>query len=183
MHGYTAGSADPLLTRPMPDNDPTYHQGADHASPYPLSRLAPAFQAPDLAAELARAEAMLGARTGAKLRVIADQIKALQAEARKVLAEAREEQALTQADCAFQRRPGQVYHLYRRDDGSRYFSMLAPADWRGEPPHAFVGSWRLEPDWSWTPLARLGEADDTGELVTQLLTIGGLVPPPGGRRD
>lgn len=165
----------------MPNTDkPLLHQGPDHSAPYPVSRLAPAFSAPDLAEEVAHAEAMLGARTGAKLRVIADQIKALQAEARKVLAEARDEHALTHAECAFRRLPGKVYHLYRRDDGSRYFSMLSPADWRGEPPHAFIGSYRLEADYAWTALGT-GDAatasDETGELVRQLLGIGGL---PGG---
>jgi hypothetical protein len=83
------------------DSKPRPHQGADHSSPYPVSRLAPVFKGADLAAELVQAEAMLGARTGAKLRVIADQIKALQEEARRVLAQAREEQALTRAQCAF----------------------------------------------------------------------------------
>ncbi|TVQ88443.1 MAG: DUF2452 domain-containing protein [Chromatiaceae bacterium] len=168
------------------DESPLRHRGGDRSSPYPVSRLAPAFAAPDLAAEVVRAEAMLSARTGAKLRVIADQIKALQSEARKVLQEAREEQALTQAECAFQRRPGQIYHLYRRANGSRYFSLLAPADWQGEPPHPWIGSYRLEPDHSWTPAARLGQPDDTGELVRQLLEIGGfgglaVLPKPDDR--
>jgi hypothetical protein len=83
------------------DTKTRIHQGPDHSAPYPVSRLAPAFGGTDLAAEVAQAEAMLGARTGAKLRVIADQIKALQEEARRVLAQAREEQALTRAQCAF----------------------------------------------------------------------------------
>ena len=61
------------------------HRGAALSSPYPVSRLAPAFDSGELAAEVARAESMLSARTGAKLRVIADQIKLLQQEARKVL--------------------------------------------------------------------------------------------------
>jgi len=166
----------------MTDDEKTLlHQGADHSAPYPVSRLAPAFHAPDLAEEVARAEAMLGARTGAKLRVIADQIKALQAEARKVLDQAREEQSLTRAECAFKRLPGKVYHLYRRGDGSRYFSMLSPADWRGEPPHAFVGSYRLEADYSWTPAEAADAADDTGDLVRQLLRIGDLPPGPAER--
>ena len=159
------------------DNKGLRHRGGEHSSPYPVSRLAPAVQAPDLADEIARAESMLGARTGAKLRVIADQIKALQAEARKVLDEAREEHALTHAECAFKRRPGKVYHLYSRDDGSRYFSMLSPEDWRGTPPHSFEGSYRLEPDYAWTPADAADVTDDTGDLVKQLLRIGGL--PPG----
>jgi hypothetical protein len=56
------------------------HEGDDRSAPYSLSRLAPAFRTTDLAAEVARAESMLSARSGAKLRVIADQIKALQEE-------------------------------------------------------------------------------------------------------
>lgn len=147
------------------------HQGSERSSPYPVSRLAPAFQAPDLAEEIGRAESMLSARTSAKLRVIADQIKSLQAEARKALDEARDEHALTHAECAFKRLPGKIYHLYRKADGGRYFSMLSPDDWRGEPPHPYVASYRLEADYSWTPLEALDEPDDTGDLVQQLLRI------------
>ncbi|WP_295445698.1 DUF2452 domain-containing protein [uncultured Thiodictyon sp.] len=169
-----------MTEKEIPGGAPTLHQCPDHSAPYPVSRLAPAFHSPDLAAEVARAEAMLSARTGAKLRVIADQIKALQQEARKVLDEAREEQALSQAECAFKRIPGKTYHLYRKVDGRPYFSMLSPTDWGGHPPQAFVGSYRLEADYSWTPADGAGRADDTGDLVSQLLRIGGLTA--GGRR-
>jgi hypothetical protein len=153
------------------DPKPLLHQGGERSSPYPVSRLAPAFRAPDLAQEVERAESMLSARTGAKLRVIADQIKSLQAEARKVLDDAKAEQALAQVECGFKRLPGKVYHLYQRDDGGRYFSMLSPDDWRGQPPHTFVASYRLEVDYSWTPLASIDQPDDTGALVQQLLRI------------
>jgi hypothetical protein len=156
------------------DGKVTTGPGNGRSSPYPVSRLAPAFDAGDLAAELARAETLLSARTGAKLRVIADQIKALQAEARKVLEEAREEQALNRARCSFKRIPGHTYHLYRRPDGGTAFSMLSPQDWRGSPPHEFLGSYRLEQDWSWTRAQDAGTGDETGELVAQLLRIGGL---------
>jgi len=139
----------------------------DSSSPYPVSRLAPAFQAGDIATEVARAESMLSARTGAKLRVIADQIKALQREARKVLEEAREEQALNQAQCSFKRIPGKTYHLYRKRDGATVFSMLSPADWGGRPTQTFLGSYRLELDYSWTPAERAAQSDETGDLVTK----------------
>jgi hypothetical protein len=158
-------------------NDDSRHSGDARSAPYPVSRLAPAFAAPELAAEVARAESMLSARTTAKLRVIADQIKALQTEARKVLDEARDEQALARADCAFKRIPGRIYHLYRQGDGTAYFSMLSPEDWRGQPPHAFAGSFRLEADYSWTPAERLNQPDDMGALVGELLRIGGLPKP------
>jgi hypothetical protein len=150
-----------------------FHRGAEHGSPYPVSRLAPAFQTAELAAEVARAESLLSARTGAKLRIIAYQIETLQAEARKILQEAREEQALTRAQCGFKRIPGHTYHLYRQAGGTAYFSMLAPEDWGGLPPHAFLGSYRLEADYSWTAAGERGTGPDTKTLVAELLEIGG----------
>jgi len=150
------------------------HRGDAHSSPYPVSRLAPSFDTGALSAEVAKAESMLSARTGAKLRVIADQIALLQQEARKVLDEARDEQALNHAACAFKRIPGKTYHLYRRASGQTFFSMLSPQEWGGTPPYPFLGSYRLETDYSWTPAERASQTDDTGELVAQLLRIGGL---------
>lgn len=166
----------------MPDKDDKQTgDSRDHrSSPYPVSRLAPAFGKPDLAKDLELAQSMLSARTGAKLRVIADQIRSLQEEARRILENARDEQALTQAQCGFRRLPGNTYHLYRKSDGTSFFSMLSPADWGGQPPYCFLGSYRLEADYSWTA-AREGEggddmADETGDLIDQLLRIGGIAP-------
>jgi len=155
-------------------HQPLIHAGDARSSPYPVSRLAPAFDSRELVAEVERAEAMLGARTSAKLRVIADQIRLLQQEARKVLDEARDEQALNRAECAFRRIPGQTYHLYRRANGRTFFSMLSPEDWGGCSPHDFLGSYRLENDYSWTPAGQSGQDDETGALVDELLRIGGL---------
>ncbi len=94
----------------------------------------------------------MSARTNAKLELIADQIRHLQGTARAILRDAEHEQALHQAACAFERKPGQDYHLYSKRDGTNFWSMLSPADWRGQPPHQFVGSYRLEADSSWTPI-------------------------------
>jgi len=148
------------------------HQGPDHAAPYPVSRLAPAIELVDLAKQIAEADAMLNTRVSAKLKVIADQVKALQDEARAVLEETRRDQELHRAQCNFQRKPGRIYHLYRKPDGTRYFSMLSPEDWRGRSPHEFLGSYRLEADMSWTPADELDRPDDTGELVRRLLRQG-----------
>jgi hypothetical protein len=123
-----------------------------HSSSYPVSRLAPAFHAPDLSDQIGRVEAMLSARTSAKLGLIADQIRHLQDSARAILKDAEQEQTLHQAECAFERKPGHAYHLYRKDNGQTFWSMLSPRDWRGQPPHHFTGSYRLEADYSWTQL-------------------------------
>lgn len=151
------------------------HEGADRSSPYPVSRLAPSMELVDLAKQIGEADAMLNTRVSAKLKVIADQVKALQAEARAILEETQRDQDLHRVQCNFKRQPGRIYHLYSRADGSRYFSMLSPEEWRGSPPHDFVGSYRLEADMSWTPADALDEPDDTRAMVQRLLESKGLI--------
>ncbi len=144
------------------------HRGADHSAPYPLSRLAPAIELLDLAKEVAQADSMLtGVATG-KLRVIAEQMKALQKEAKKVLTQVQQDQELHRVPCHFKRQPGRFYHLYRKSDGVRYFSMLSPDEWGGQPPHEFLGSFRLEADMSWTAASQ-ATADDTRLMIQSLL--------------
>ncbi|MCG7983610.1 MAG: DUF2452 domain-containing protein [Candidatus Thiodiazotropha lotti] len=46
----------------------------DHTSPYPVSRLAPAFNPVDLAQEIAQADVMLANRAGSQLKIIAEQM-------------------------------------------------------------------------------------------------------------
>ncbi len=153
------------------DDHPVYHQGEDHSAPYPVSRLAPSFGLVDLAAEIARADAMLSARTGAQLRVIADQMRHLQAEARSILEQAEQEAQLHHAHCAFRKIPGKTYYLYRRPDGELSFSMLSPTDWGGRPPQEYVGAYRLETNHSWTPAERIaetGSADPADRLLDTL---------------
>jgi len=145
------------------------HPGPDRSSPYPVSRLAPAIELVELAREISEADKMLNARVSAKLKVIADQIKALQHEARSILAEANRDQELNHARCNFQRKPGNTYHLYKKEDCTTYFSMLSPADWKEKPPHEFIGSFRLENDMSWNPLTEEHKEDDSLFLVDHLL--------------
>ncbi len=128
------------------------HRGEARTSPYPVSRLAPAFGLVDLAAEVERAHLAVSGQANAQLELIAKQIRQLQAEARAVLEKAQQDVALHQARCSFRKIPGQVYHLYRLADGTLQFSRLSPADWNGRPPHEHVGSWRLEADQRWTPV-------------------------------
>ena len=121
------------------------------------------------------ADQFVRATTGGKLQVIVDQIRFLQEQARRILEDGRRDSQLHHAACNFQKVPGHTYHLYEREDGSAYFSMLGPPvcelctciyvtalqcqlsglplqEWgRGGPGHHFLGSYRLEHDRSWTP--------------------------------
>ena len=86
-----------------------------------------------------------------------------------MLERARRDAALHRAECRFKRRPGQICHLYVRGDGSHYWSLLSPDDWRGAAPHAFVGSFRLENDQRWTPLDQIAERDRERASTRRLL--------------
>ncbi|MDH4319983.1 MAG: DUF2452 domain-containing protein [Desulfobulbaceae bacterium] len=146
----------------------------DNSSKYPVSRLAPPSGLVDMAREIEQADQMINATVSAKLAVIADQIRSLQHEARKALAEAQKNQELHRAHCAFRRQPGKSYHLYEKTDGSRYFSMLSPLAWRHTPPHRFIGTFRLENDLSWSETA-----DDAGDRRQPGQSSGNL-PGHGG---
>jgi len=60
----------------------------------------------------------------------------------------------------FKRCLGRVYQLYRRAEGARYWSLLSPSEWAGAPRHAFLGSYRLESDQSFSWLH--GEPESGG---------------------
>jgi hypothetical protein len=126
-----------------------------HSLPYPASRLAPPIELVDLAREIEQADQLIDLSVHSKLTVISEQINALQKEARKILAEAKENSQLHRVECKFKRQPGGIYHLYQKPNGTRYFSMLSPQDWKHTPPHSFVGSFRLEADRSWTKMEAL----------------------------
>jgi len=145
------------------------HQGPDRTSPYPVSRLAPAITLVDLAREIEQAEKIVNVRVSSKLKVVADQIRALQAEARNILEEAKNDQDLHHVQCSFKKIPGRTYHLYQKADGGRYFSMLSPDDWKGKSPHRFLGSFFLEADLSWRPSGEEQGEDAADALVQQLL--------------
>jgi hypothetical protein len=122
------------------------HEGPERSSPYPVSRLAPAIELVDIAREIQSADAVLAVKMTAELEIIAELMRALQARAREALEAAEASARLHRAGCAFKKRPGHVYYLYKRASGALYFSMLSPAEWGARCPDAFEGSWRLRAD-------------------------------------
>lgn len=146
-------------------------QDPDHSAAYPVSRMAPPFELVDLAKEISQADTTLATHASGKLRLIANQIKVLQDEARQLLEQTQRDQQLHRAQCNFKRQPGKTYHLYQKANGTNYFSMLAPGEWGDKPPHTFIGSYQLELDMSWTPIEELNrENAETEKIIRQLLT-------------
>jgi hypothetical protein len=141
------------LAHPPKLPDAGYYDGPARAAPYALSRMAPSFSLVDVAAEIEKADSMLATTTGGKLGVIAEQIRRLQEQARAMLERAQRDADLHRARCSFQKKPGGVYHLYRKDaDGELWFSLLAPSEWIRPQPQTFEGTYRLEADMAFTRL-------------------------------
>jgi hypothetical protein len=144
------------------------YEGPAHSAPYPMSRMGSPYQLVDVAAEIQRADESLAQATGGKLLVIAEQIRSLQTKARELLDRAHRDAELHRAKCNFEKRAGGVYHLYRDERGQLWFSLIAPDEWVTKHKNAFVASYRLESDMSFTPL---GEVDARAAEHAQLARL------------
>lgn len=146
------------------------YQGESRSAPYPLSRMAPAFSLVDTARAIEQADLAVANVATGKLTVIAEQIRALQAKAEALLERARRDAELHRVSCRFEKRAGGVYHLYEKRDGTRWFSLVAPDEWRTARDDRFVATYRLELDHSFSEVGE-AEADDGDlrELVARLL--------------
>jgi hypothetical protein len=149
-------------------------RGAEHASPYPVSRLAAPMSLVDAARIIEAASAQVAMRTNAQLEVIVEQMRTLQARAREIIEQAARDVDLIHVECRFRRVAGRVYHLYERADQRRYFSMLSPQE-RGSAD-GFVASYRYEHDQSWTRLDEI-EAKDRRRAEIQGVVSRRLLEP------
>jgi hypothetical protein len=62
--------------------------------------------------------------------VIAEQVRFLQEQARKVLEQANQSAELHHIACNFVKIPGKIYCVYRKPDtGKKYMSMISPEEW------------------------------------------------------
>ncbi|XP_055957579.1 uncharacterized protein C1orf50 homolog isoform X2 [Patella vulgata] len=123
----------------------------------------------ELAKQVQKADEFTRATAGSKLIVIADQIKYLQEQARKVLEEAKRNAMLHHAACNLVKKPGTMYYLYERESGQKYFSILSPQEWGTSCPHVFIGAFKLEYDMSWTPVEEVEKRGEEFALIDKIL--------------
>ena len=140
-----------LVLSTLTGREPSIHH-TQKSSSYPMSRLSARIDPVDQLEIIRDSDRMLGSVAGGKLKLIYEQIEFLKNQAKNIILEAEKDMTLHRASCTFEKRVGHTYHLYERQEGNLYFSLLSPADWRNNPPHRFVGSFRLENDLSWTEL-------------------------------
>ncbi|XP_042207642.1 uncharacterized protein C1orf50 homolog isoform X2 [Homarus americanus] len=124
----------------------------------------------ELAKEIQKADTFVHANVSNKLQVITEQVRFLQEQARRVLQEAKENADLHHVPCNFVKKPGNIYHLYRRPSGLKYFSIISPQEWGSTCPHEFQGSFRLEHDQSWTPENKMDARTNDQLMINKILT-------------
>ncbi|XP_030078399.1 uncharacterized protein C1orf50 homolog [Microcaecilia unicolor] len=123
-----------------------------------------------LAQQVQKANEFIRANASNRLTVIAEQIRLLQEQARKVLEDAKQDADLHHVACNVVKKPGTIYHLYVRESGQRYFSILSPKEWGPSCPHQFLGSYKLQHDMSWTPYDSVEKRDQEISIIDKVLS-------------
>lgn len=150
--------------------------GLELVSSYQTNRVGDPMDLVCLAQQVQKADEFVRANACNKLTVIADQIRYLQEQARKVLEEAKQDADLHHAACNVVKKPGNMYYLYRRESGQRYFSIISPQDWGVSCPHKFLGAYKLQYDMSWTPIADVQKKDEEIAIFEKLLNRQAALP-------
>ncbi|XP_047416628.1 uncharacterized protein C1orf50 homolog [Sciurus carolinensis] len=122
-----------------------------------------------LAEQVQKADELIRANATNKLTVIAKQIQHLQEQARKVLEDAHRDADLLRVACNMVKKPGNIYYLYKRENGQQYFSIISPKEWGIGCPHDFLGAYKLQHDLSWTPYEDIEKQDAKISLMDKLL--------------
>ncbi|XP_035243304.1 uncharacterized protein C1orf50 homolog [Anguilla rostrata] len=151
--------------------------GVELVSSYQTNRVGDPMDLIALAQQVQKGDEFIRANACNKLTVIADQIRYLQEQARKVLEDAKKDAELHHAACNVVKKPGNMYYLYMRESGQRYFSIISPQEWGPGCPHKFLGAYKLQYDMSWTPLEDVEKRDAEIGIMDKLLNQQTALPP------
>uniref|UniRef100_A0A4W5MN90 Chromosome 1 open reading frame 50 n=1 Tax=Hucho hucho TaxID=62062 RepID=A0A4W5MN90_9TELE len=151
--------------------------GLELVSSYQTNRVGDPMDLVALATQVQRGDDFVRANACNRLTVIADQIRYLQEQARKVLEDAKKDAELHHAACNVVKKPGNMYYLYERPSGQKYFSILSPQDWGAGCPHKSCGAFKLQYDMSWTPIDDVAKKDAEIAIMDKLLSQQTALPP------
>jgi len=128
------------------------------------------FDLVELAEVVQKADQFTRATAGSKLTVIAEQVRFLQEQARKVLEDARLNALLHKTACNFKKVPGKTYYVYkqRANPDEEMLSMISPEEWGPGGPE-YVGGYRLEFDMSWTELKDCDRRGNEIQMINKIL--------------
>ncbi|XP_068172451.1 uncharacterized protein C1orf50 homolog [Antennarius striatus] len=154
--------------------------GLELVSSYQTNRVGDPMDLVALATQVQKGDDFIKANACNKLTVIADQIRYLQEQAKKVLEEAKRDADLHHAACNIVKKPGNMYYLYERPSGQKYFSIISPKEWGASCPHTFIGAFKLQHDMSWTPIDQVKERDAELAILDKLISQNAALPSASG---
>jgi hypothetical protein len=127
----------------------------------------------ELAEQVQKADQFTRATASSKLTVIAEQVRFLQEQARKVLEDARLNALLHKTSCNFKKVPGTIYYVYkqRKHPDQEMISLISPQEWGAAGPE-FVAAYRLEFDMSWTEEKDMDRRQNELQLINKILDAG-----------
>ena len=96
-------------------------------------------------------------QTNKSLQQIKEQVELLIKQAQKIHGRITVSEEIYNAECSFEPAINQIYHLYKRKDGSKFLSMISPDEWGTNKNLMHVCSAKLLSDHTW-------EVIDTGEI-------------------
>ena len=73
----------------------------------------------------------------------------LEAEFKKLVETAADNELIYNANISFSPKVGEVYHLYQKEDGATWVSLIGPDEWGPGYNFEFLGSFRLATDSVW----------------------------------
>ena len=126
---------------------------------YPTRTMDPPYSLVERSNEIELAEELIESHVHGKLDVIVQQIRSLKEQAQTIMAEAQRDADLHKIKCNIEKIVGQAIFLYAKPDGTRYFSLLSPADWKHSPPNEFVGAYSMRGDRSFEVLDAAPNSD------------------------
>ncbi|XP_074073917.1 uncharacterized protein C1orf50 homolog [Macrotis lagotis] len=153
-----------------PADPPSISTPTPSLLPYNSRRVGDPEDLVELAQQVQKADEFIKANATNKLIIIAEQIQQLQAQARKVLEEAQRDAELHHVACNMVKRPGNIYYLYKRENGQQFFSIISPKEWGASCPKEFLGAYKLQHDLSWTPFDNIANRDAEIRVMNKLLS-------------
>ncbi|CAL8079798.1 unnamed protein product [Calicophoron daubneyi] len=123
----------------------------------------------ELAKQIECCQRSVQASASSRLHVIVKQMQYLKEQAEIILKEAQRDVELHKIPCNFLKKPGNVYYVYVRKDGSKFFSMLSPQEWGPSCPATYSAAYKLMPDMTWIPEDEFTSYQCTDNVVQNIL--------------
>ncbi|CAH8561948.1 unnamed protein product [Dicrocoelium dendriticum] len=153
------------------DSSPLSRVTADGLSPSgSAKKIATSTDLVDLAHQIQSCEQFVNSNACARLHLIIDQMQHLKRQAETILHDLKRDMEIHRLPCNFIKKPGTVYHVYERPEGTKYMGLLSPEDWGSNCPHKYISSYKLLPDMTWLPVAQLDEHTKINEVVQKLVS-------------